>query len=551
MTARLRAWVVAMVAVALGTGCTDPAPRPPGVLYVSVEQHAAWIRSFNPLGAANGARFPARGGIYETLLIFNAIKDEWTPWLATDYEWSDDALGLRFTIREGVKWSDGKPFTADDVAFTFALLKEHRALDVADVWSFLESVEAPSPDVVEMRFSRAYVPGLAEVAHHPIVAKHIWKDIDDPVTFANPNPVGTGPFTEVTTFRSQVYEIERNPHYWQPGKPAVKALRFRAYPSNDQANVAIVQGEVDWGGNFVPAVDRTYVARDPEHNHYWFPPLGPAIFVYPNTTQAPFDDVRVRKALSRAIDRERIVEIAMYGMTHASDATGLGDVYASWRDPDLAKDPWVQHDKEAAARMLDEAGCHLGDGGIRRCAGKPMRFDMIVVNGWSDWVRAGQVLSRDLASLGVEVSLRPLEFTAWYTRVQQGDFEMALAWSMEGPTPYGFYKWMMSPRTVMPVGKAAAGNWHRFGDEEADELLRQFEGTTDPAKQRELMRGIQARFVETAPAVPLFPNPLWGLYSTKRFEGFPNADDPYAKLSPHSDPERLLVLTRVRPREDD
>jgi peptide/nickel transport system substrate-binding protein len=86
-----------------------------------------------------------------------------------------------------------------------------------------------------------------------------------------------------------------------------------AYPSNDQANLALVEGEIDWAGNFVPAIERTFVARDRAHHGYWYPPTGSTVFVYPNTQRAPLDDVRVRKALSLAIDRRRVVDIGLYG----------------------------------------------------------------------------------------------------------------------------------------------------------------------------------------------------------------------------------------------
>jgi peptide/nickel transport system substrate-binding protein len=94
----------------------------------------------------------------------------------------------------------------------------------------------------------------------------------------------------------------------------------------------------------------------------------------------------------------------------------------------------------------------------------------------------------------------------------------------------------------------AGGNWHRFGDARTDELLARFEVTDDVAQQHEIVRQIEARFVELAPAIPLFPNPAWGVFSTRRFEGFPSAEHPYASLSPHREPERLLVLTTLTPR---
>jgi peptide/nickel transport system substrate-binding protein len=545
---RLTRWLLPFVLLLACSG--DPRPRPPGVLYVSVEQTSAWVRNFNPLFMGAGSRWPTRAGIYECLQLFSPAVDGWVPWLGTAHTWSEDHRTLRFTVRSGVRWSDGKPFSADDVAFTFQLLKKHPALDARGVWKFLTDVRAEGPETVAFHFSNVYLPGFGDLAQQPLVPRHIWEHVADPVTFTNPDPVATGPFTQVRVFHNQVYELGRNPYYWQPGKPAVSALRFLAFPTNDQANMALVEGEVDWAGNFVPAVDRTFVSRDPKHHARWFPLYGSTVFLYPNTTLPPLNDVRVRKALSMALDREQMVDVAMYGYTRPADATGLNDAYTSWRDADIAKGAWVHHDVATANRLLDEAGLTRGADGLRHMPdGSPLALDVEVVSGWSDWVRAGQVLVRDLQKLGVHAQLKTYEFGAWYSRLQKGEFQLSISWSLDGPSPYLFYKWLLSPRTVRPVGEVATANWNRFGDAEADALLERFEHAETLEEQRALMVGVQRRFSETAPAIPLFPNPAWGESNSKRFTGFPDAAHPYARLAPHAEPDSLLVLTTLVPRE--
>jgi peptide/nickel transport system substrate-binding protein len=134
--------------------------------------------------------------------------------------------------------------------------------------------------------------------------------------------------------------------------------------------------------------------------------------------------------------------------------------------------------------------------------------------------------------------------------MQRGDFEMGVAWGFDGPSPYIPYKWLMSSATVRPLGEVATGNFHRFGDARVDALLSEFEQTADEAEQHRIMAEVQARFVATAPAIPLFANPLWSETSTRRIEGFPTADDPYAKPSPHAVPDCLLVLVNLRPRSE-
>ena len=533
--------VVVLVA-ACGTHRAPRADDGEEALVISVEQQSVWVRNFNPLLPPGRSRWPTRAGVYEPLEIYNPMTASWTPWLATGHTWSEDLLALRFALRPGVQWSDGAPFSSADVVTTFELMKEYPALDLGNVWSYLTAVDAIDPLTVELRFARPYVVGLEDLAHQPIVPRHVWQDVADPMTFSNPSPVGTGPFTEVRVFRDQVYELGRNPHYWQPGRPKVAALRFPAFPSNDQANLALVEGDVDWAGNFVPAVERTFVARDRAHHHAWSPLAGNMVLLYTNAAREPFDDERVRKALSMAIDRERLVDIAMYGMTRPADATGLTEAYAAWHDAAAGDAAWVRHDVAEAERLLDAAGLpRRGDGS------RGLSFDIEVVSGWSDWVRAAQLIARDLQKVGIRAHLRVYDFGAWMSRLQDGSFSLSVGYSLDGPTPYRFYRWMMASETVQPLGELAPGNWHRFGDAGADALLADFERAATVDEQRAIAVGLQRRFAETAPAIPLFANPLWGEFSTERFTGFPDAANPFARLSPHIEPDALLVLTAVEP----
>jgi peptide/nickel transport system substrate-binding protein len=522
------------------------------VLVVSQEQHASWSRNFNPLTTATSPRWPTLAGVYEPLFVFNSVRTEYVPWLAVASEWRDRNLVLRITTRDSVRWSDGRRFTARDVAFTFELLRRHPALDRRGVWAFLSDVRALDGRTVDFRFRRVYVPGFDELAGQPIVPEHVWSRVADPVAFPNQNPVATGPFTEVRVFRNQVYELGRNPLYWRRGEPRIEALRFPAYPGNDRANLALVFDEVDWAGNFVPAIDRVYVRRDPDHHRYWFPLTGSTIFLYPNTTRPPFDDVRVRKALSLAIDRSLLVDVALHRYSRPADATGLSDAYAAWRSSEaVAAGDWVRHDPGRARALLDAAGFRPGPDGVRRRAdGTPLRYEVHTVAGWSDWVRAAQVIARGLAAVGVEASVRTYDFSAWFQRVQAGDFDLSLGWSFEGPTPYLFYRWLMSSATVKPAGEPSMGNWHRYGSPAADGALAAFELETDPAAQHRLAAAMQRIFVDEAPAIPLYPNPSWAEYSTARFTGFPSEQDPYADPSPNKFDrgECLLVLTTVAPR---
>ena len=247
---RRNAWARALVlsCIAGAAGCmgfehVPKADQSRAFLTVSNgPREAVWTRNFNPL--VPSALFPSAGGIYEPLLIFNRVKGAYVPWLATSYTWSADNTKLTFAIRAGVKWSDGRPFTARDVAFTFDLRRQS-ALDTRRVWDFLSDVKAIDDATVELTFRRAYIPGLVFVGHQVIVPEHIFKEVPDVSRFANENPVATGPFTVVKLFEPGVYELGRNEAYWQPGKPAIAGLRVPAFASNEQATRALIAGQLD------------------------------------------------------------------------------------------------------------------------------------------------------------------------------------------------------------------------------------------------------------------------------------------------------------------
>jgi peptide/nickel transport system substrate-binding protein len=545
LAAGLRARGVAAAAQDAGKG---------GLVTVSQEQQQTWIRNFNPLLSNDSVRWPTHAGIYEPLLIHNVMDGKTVPWLATAWKFSPDNLTLTFTIREGVKWSDGQPFTARDVAFTHNLLKSNDALPggsggVPAVLALVTKIAAPDDKTVVFTFKEPFTPGLWDIGEQMIAPEHIFKSVADPVTFTNDKPVGTGPFTEIPTFEAQYWELHRNPNYWQEGKPAIEGFRFPTYPSNDAANLATVNGEIDWAANFIPDVEATYVAKDPEHFHYWFPATGDQVMLYLNTTKAPFDDPNVRKAISMGIDRAQIVQIAMYDYTHPGDATGLSDAYEKWKDKAAvdAGAALIARDVAKATELLDAAGLKK-DGDVRKTAdGKPLTYEINVVSGWSDWVQSCEIMAQNFKDIGIQAAVKTYDFAAWIERVQKGQFDISIGWSAGGPTPYNFYRGQMSSLTAQPIGTVANDNWHRYVNKDADAILKEFAAISDEAKQKELANKLQMLFAENLPAIPLFPGPQWGEYNSTRFTGFPDKDNPYTVLSTYSMVERLLVMTAIKP----
>ncbi|HEY6722473.1 MAG TPA: ABC transporter substrate-binding protein [Polyangiaceae bacterium] len=535
-----------------GCGREGAVPRAePGILTVVAKQEASWVRNFNPLMVPQSL-WGALGAIYEPLMTYNVVTGEYEPLLATSYRWEKGNRRLVFEMRKGVTWSDGVAFTAKDAAFTFRLLQKFKPLDQHGAWTKLESVAAVDDDTLAFEFKKPFVPGLFMITQTAIVPQHLWKDVDDPVKFTNDDPVGTGPLTEVALFQPQVYQLEKNPNYWDPGKPKIKGVKLPAFPTNDQSSLALIHGEVDWAGSFVPAIDRIFVGKDREHRGYFFPRVEGTVILYTNTRRQPLGDVRVRKALSMAIDREKIVKVAMHGYTRPSDATGLSDLYAKWKDPEVVKQSaWVSYDPQGAARLLDAAGVRLASDGARRLPnGKPFAVEINCVAGWSDWILAAQIIVKNYQSLGIVASLKNYSWSAWYQRLSGGEYDLSLSWSSGDDTPYEFYRRQMSTDTLKPDGVSTDHNWQRFGDPEVDRLLRQFEGTSDADEQRRISRALQQKFVDNAPSIPLFPGLAWGEYNSARFKGFPTAENPYAPLSPHKIaglPNFNMVLRELEP----
>jgi peptide/nickel transport system substrate-binding protein len=254
------------------------------------------------------------------------------------------------------------------------------------------------------------------------------------------------------------------------------------------------------------------------------------------------------------IDRKMITNVAMFDYVPPSDATGLSDQFKTWKDPQAVEaGTWTNYDPKQANEMLDKLGLKKGSDGIRRnTSGKPMKYDLIVVSGWTDWVSTAQIIAQNMKELGIDISVQTPEENAWMDKLGKGQHQWAIGWSAGGPTPYNFYRDQMSKQSMLPVGEAADQNWNRFVDPQADKLLEEFAKTSDPARQKEIMNQLQMIFVNDAPALPLFPGPDWYEYVTTHFTGFPTKDDPYAPGPPFGTPNGyaspLILLTTVKPK---
>lgn len=518
-------------------------------------QLTAWVENYNPYNMTT--RLPSvQDFIYEPLIVFNALQNgEPNYRLATGYKFSDDLKSVTITLREGVKWSDGEAFDANDVKFTYDMLKAHKSVDIRNIWDQISGVEVV--DGLNVRFDLPSVnTGVVfTIAQVYIVPEHIWSKVEDPATFTNLKPVGTGPLTEITRFTAQEYIQCRNPNYWDAATLKVDCMRFPQIANNDQALAAAATGELDWFGSFLPDIEKTYVAKDPENHKYWFP-AGSLVFFAMNFesgnegNKEAFNDLSFRHAFSMAMDRQAMVDIAGYGYPTINEyPSGLGRAYHSWNNAevDAKYGEFARYDIETAKQALADAGYKDGDGDgfIETPSGKPIGFDILVPNGWTDWVNTVQLAVEGLAELGINAKVATPESPVWTQRLIDGDFDVAIDSHFAGPNPFTHFNGVLHSRNQGKTRFAPT----RYKNPELDKLLDSFYATADGEQQKTIMNDIQMTIAADMPYVAVFNNPRWYEFSTKRFEGWFSADNPAANPVVHDDqPERLLHLLSLKPK---
>lgn len=531
------------------------AGNPDAVLTMGEQNLPTFTRNFNPFVSAS---LPGTlNVIHEPLMIYSSASGELTPWLATGYEWSDDLTTLTFTLRDDVLWSDGEPFTASDVAFTYNLLKTAPGVNstvlpaLVGGTAYVDSITAVDDATVEFKFNRPYTPGLYELIAQNIVPEHIWKDVTDVVAFTNDNPVGTGPFTQITSFASQAYELGKNPNYWQPGKPAFKGIVWKAFADANAMSLAMADGAIDWSNLAIGDPQRNFVDRDPA-NRYFILEEGPNMGILAMMTEhEPFDDPNVRKAISMAINRDQVSLIGEAGVVSPADVTGLTEFYQSWKvDDPAALSDWATYNVDKANELLDAAGLTRGADGIRMANGQPMKYSVMVLPA-PNWMADMQIVAENLKEVGIELAVQPNpNFPEWQQTQKTGAFDMIFGIIDGNATPYRFYRQTMSSDLLAPEGTPAEGNYTRYAGGKADELLSRFASSVDPAEQKQIALELQTLFAEEVPAVPLTPLGGMGLINTTHFTGFPTAENYYASAQPNPSffADILLVLNQLAPK---
>jgi peptide/nickel transport system substrate-binding protein len=484
------------------------------------------------------------------------------PMLATYYRWSADLKTLTFTIRQGVKWSDGQPFTPDDVLFSIMLGKTCTVCDTAGLWEHTAApflhVNVPKlasvverGNTVSLTFTRVDTSIFAPLVNNLwILPRHIWADRLDPGTWSNPNPVGTGPFTQVQNVSSTSFNLAKNPHYWQHGEPRIPAIRAVLYNGNDATTRALDAGKIDWGTFFLENAANVFDRLNSNFHHYYSIRTTP-VELYFNQTRYPYSLPAFRQAMSMAIDRGALANNAEYGYTVPSSGTGLEEQFPTWVDHSLDTQSRAlsTYNPAAATALLRRNGfTYDSANNLLDPRGHKVSFDIDTVNGWTDWDTACTILAQNLADIGIDAGTQQLQYNSFWPRISVGDFDATIFWSVAGDSPYSaLYNPIMSSQSYFPIGTAVAfgANLGRYRNPAADVLLAQFRGATDAATQHRAIDALQALWLKELPAIPLFPFPLWEVYNTTRYSGFPTAADYYASGRTEDTPDFELVLLHV------
>lgn len=548
MRRHLRVAAAACAMALMITGCNSGGGQQPGsgggeqpVLNIHASSTPTFQANFNPISVTF---LPGtRGMIYEPLIAYTPMKpNEGQPWLAEKAEFNADGTELTIDLRSGVTWSDGEAFDADDVAYTFNLFAEQPAANTGALP--VESAKKVDADTVTVTFSEPAFARMPAIGNTTPLPEHIFSE-QDPVEFTNAEPVGTGPY-KLKSFSEQIYTLEKNPNYWDADSIKVEQLAFPA-STTQTFTTSLQQGKLDWAGGFVANIDQIFVAKDPEHNKYWFPGDG-AVNLLVNQRRAPFDDLELRKALSLAIDRQVLSDTAMQGYTPPAHPTGLVlPAFESAMDPQY-QDAKFEHDPARANQLLDDAGYQRGPDGIRTSPdGKKLSFDLVIPSGYVDWVAMSKLLQEQLKEVGIEIKPQGVATQNWAENRNNGKFDVTIAAAAGGTAPYFLYRSMLSSEFKAADDKPVTSNYSRWYDKETDELFAEYESSDDPARQQTAIAGLQKIMVEELPLIPLLQSPNWFQYRTANFDGWPTEQDPYALPAPYSYPDNLLVVKRLHP----
>ena len=506
--------------------------------------------NFNPLSSTSTGFITNSVALYnEPLYIWNYLQPTkpGIPVLASGQPtWSNSGKTLTIPIRSGVKWNDGKPFSASDVAFTFNMIKAHPALYTSGA-PIVSSATAPSATSVTLNFAKPQFANLFLIGQVYIEPQHVWSSVGNPVTYTDPSPVGTGPFM-LDKFSPQGYTLKQNPFYYNKASVHVPLIDFPSYNTNANLVPPIQSGSIDWAGNYVSDIQGNYLSKSPE-NHTWLSSApyfndNNVVSLFVNTTKAPLNDPAVRQAISYGIDRQQLSQQGETGYEPpTSSASGLMlPVDNSYLPPSQSNDLPAAGDPAKVTSVLKADGWAKVNGKWMK-NGKPIAFKVSDPVPYSDYYTDAGLIAHQLNALGFDVTVDGIgNPTVWAGDVANGTFDTTIHWSNQGPTPFVFYDGWMDSTLSAPVGKPATGDFGRFNDPAAQTAIAQYEGSSSSTVQVQAISQLANIMATQVPVVPLLYGGAWAEYSTRNYTGWPTASNPYMAPVPNTPYLEYTVL---------
>jgi peptide/nickel transport system substrate-binding protein len=415
---------------------------------------------------------------------------------------SPDGKTITYHLRRGLRWQDGVPLTSHDVAFTLSLMRDPKTnFPETSVYSIVDRIDTPDDRTVVLRLRTAWADATSELfvggQDGSIVPEHVLRGVSDLTTSPfEASPVGSGPYVVERWDRGSRIVLRANPGYFR-GRPHIEHIDVDFVPDQNTLAIRIKTGELDFSPQ-IPQSAALLLPESPTLRRLAVPTYNDIEFGM-KTTQAPFDDPRVRRALAIAIDRKRLVSAVLHGFALVADDLVPPQSPAHVRDPGSTP----SGDLAGAARLLDAAGWRRGPSGMRGKNGVPLAFVLTVPTGYA--VLSGSAVQAQAAwhALGVDASIRTDPSNVMYAPatglLPSGRFEAYLATDGYATSPD-------RSDTLTTAGQPPNGrNYTRYHDPDVDAWTAQARSTLDDASRNAIYARISKRVRQAAPLTPL----LW------------------------------------------
>jgi len=483
--------------------------------------------TWNPLDP--NAAMGVVGLQYETLFLFDPLADKFDPWLAESASWTDPTT-YTIKVRSGMTWSDGKPITADDVAFTIGLAKIK--VVGSNIWDFVSDASATDATTVVVKFSApAYQQWALWTYNSPIVPKHIWeaKANEDILKDTNANGVGSGPYMYKTAAEDRMVWV-RNEGWW-----AKSALSLEVKPKyivdivNGANNIALgrlMQGDFDLSNNFLPGiatlVDKGYVSTYFKAEPYML--SANTAWLVTNDQKPPLDDKDFRLAIAHAVNVPDIVNKVYGNIVAAANPTGLLPTWEKYVDTAQVNELGFSYNPKKAEALLLGAGYKKGgDGFVTNKDGSPIKLTIMVPSGWSDWEAARDVIVASLKKVGINAEAKITDYNGLVNDRNNGNFDLVLNNEVQlSNSPWTYYDYMFRQPLMSAEGKNR--NFGGYENADAWALVQELDKTPvdDVAAAKEITSKLQKISLTDMPVIPLWYNGLWSQVSNVVWTNWPS-----------------------------